>query len=239
MSGKYIVRFDDACPTMDRKKWQQIEDLCDKYGIKPIVAVIPYNNDPKQKKDEFDANFWNKVRDWQKKGWNIALHGYNHVYISKATGLVPFNKKSEFAGLSYEEQSKKIKKGIEIFKQENVATNIWVAPSHTFDENTLKALKENTSIDVVSDGIALFPFQKHSFNWIPQQVWHFRKMPFGIWTGCFHPNEMNEKEFLNLETFIEQNNKFFISIDKLKYKRFCFFNFLFSKFYWTIRKFKK
>ncbi len=238
MSAKYIVRFDDACPTMDKNRWQRVENICNKYGIKPIVAVIPNNNDPKQMKDTFDEKFWNKVRDWQDKGWHIALHGYDHVYISKNSGLVPFNNKSEFAGLSFEEQANKIKNGWKIFQDNKMKANIWVAPSHTFDENTLKALKEYTSIEIVSDGISLFPFKKYKFNWIPQQVWRFRKMPFGVWTGCFHPNEMSEKEFNDLEIFIEKNHQNFINIDKLKYKKTCILNIIFEKMYWFLRRFK-
>ena len=235
---KYIIRCDDACPTMNRKMWQKIEDLCDKYNIKPIMAVIPNNNDPKQIKDTVDPNFWDKVRNWQKKDYPIALHGYDHVYISKDSGLVPFNNKSEFAGLSLEEQSNKIKKGIEIFHKEKVNTSIWVAPSHTFDENTLEALKEHTTIKIISDGIGLFPFIKYGFNWIPQQLGQVRKMPFGIWTICLHPNVMDEKSYETFEKFIVKNHKNFISIYDLNYKYFSILDALFEKFYWTVRKYK-
>ena len=238
MLPKYIIRFDDACPTMDSQKWQLVEDLCDKYDIKPIVAVIPNNEDPKQIKEEVDSQFWDKVRNWQKKGWHIALHGYDHVYISKSSGLVPFNSKSEFAGLSYEVQATKIKKGIAIFNKENISTNIWVAPSHTFDENTLKALKEHTDINIVSDGVALTPFKKYGFNWITQQLWHYRKMPFGTWTCCVHPNEMNEKEYTTLEKFIEKNYQYFTDVKSLKYIKNSILNILFEKVYWFIRKIK-
>lgn len=238
MGAKYIIRLDDACPTMDRTKWYQIEEFLDRYNIKPIVAVIPDNKDPKQIKDEFDDNFWNKVKVWQKKGWHIALHGYDHVYITQNSGLVPFNQKSEFAGLDYKEQEKKIKKGWEIFKENGIESNIWVAPSHTFDLNTLKALKTHTTIKIVSDGIALFPFKKYDFNWVPQQIWRFRKIPFGIWTGCFHPNNMTYKEIENMKIFIEENYKYFIDISELKYKNISILNYFFQKVYWTLRKFK-
>ena len=164
MSAKYILRLDDACPTMDRKKWQRVEDICNRFGIKPIVAVIPNNKDIKQQKDKYDDNFWDKVKSWQNKGWHIALHGYDHVYISNDSGLVRFNNNSEFAGLSYEEQAKKIRAGWEIFQKKGIKANIWVAPSHTFDKNTLKALKENTTIEIISDGIALFPFIRFRFK---------------------------------------------------------------------------
>lgn len=238
MNTNYIVRLDDACPTMDREKWNKIEEILAKYDIKPIVAVIPNNQDTKQIKNEFDNDFWKKVQNWQKKGWYIALHGYDHVYTTQNSGLVPFNNKSEFAGLSYKEQVKKIKHGWEIFQRYNIEANIWVAPSHTFDENTLKALKEYTDINIISDGIALFPFKKYGFDWIPQQVWKFRKVPFGIWTGCFHPNEMSDKEIENLEIFIKNNKEQFIDIEQLKYKNFCIINYLFEKTYWIVRKFK-
>ncbi|MNL70050.1 hypothetical protein D3C87_1949970 [compost metagenome] len=25
-------------------------------------------------------------------------------------------------------------------------------------------------------------------TWIPQQIWRFRELPFGIWTVCYHHN---------------------------------------------------
>ncbi len=236
--GKYILRLDDACSTMDIKKWQDMEDLCDKYCIKPIIAVIPNNKDGKQVKDKEDLFFWDKVRRWQKKDFKIALHGYDHVYISNGSGLVPFNIQSEFAGLSYKIQEKKVKEGWKIFKENKIDSKIWVAPSHTFDKNTLRAIKNNTTINIISDGVALFPFKKYDFNWIPQQVWRFRKMPFGIWTGCFHPNEMSDKDYQRLKQFIESNHKNFIDAEKLNYKVFNLFNTIFSKLYWFIRRFK-
>lgn len=237
MSAKYILRLDDACPTMNSENWTRIENLCDKYNVKPIVAVVPNNKDEFLKKDEKDENFWKKVQQWQNRGWHIALHGYDHVYTTQEAGLVPFNNDSEFAGLSLEEQRTKIMKGLEVFKYNGIRTKIWVAPSHSFDKNTLKAL-EKTSIKIISDGIGIKPFKKYNFNWIPQQVWHFRKMPFGTWTGCFHPNEMTEKEFINLENFLKINHKEFISIDALKYKKYSIVNMFFSLIYWNIRRIK-
>jgi len=239
MSGKYILRLDDACPTMDSEKWQRIEEICDKYHIKPIVAVIPNNEDKSMEIDEYNKNFWDKIRSWQKKEWHIALHGYNHKYITHESGFLPFNKASEFAGLSYDEQAEKIKKGWKIFEKENVKSNIWIAPSHTFDLTTLNALKENTSIAIISDGIAIFPFQRYGFNWIPQQIWKFRKMPFGIWTGCFHPNTMNDNEFENLEDFIKENKNDFINLKDFKFRKFCILNKIFYVIYNILYKLKK
>ena len=44
--SQYIMRLDDASEYMDVEKWQRMEDLLDKYHIKPIVGVIPNNQDP-------------------------------------------------------------------------------------------------------------------------------------------------------------------------------------------------
>ncbi|WP_022670505.1 DUF2334 domain-containing protein [Hippea alviniae] len=235
MSAKYIVRFDDASPTMNKKKWQRVERLCDEYNIKPIVAIVPNNKDSDLVCDSYDSSFWSKVKDWQDKGWYIALHGYEHKYVTQNSGLVPINNRSEFAGLSYEEQKEKIEKGMRIFKEHGIEPNIWVAPAHSFDKNTLLALRE-VGISIVSDGIALYPFVKYGFKWIPQQLWHFRVMPFGVWTICLHPNKMGKDDFKNMEDFIKKNKESFIDVSSLKYKNFCVLNMIFGKVYWPIRR---
>jgi predicted deacetylase len=218
---KYIIRLDDACPTMDWKKWNKIFKIFNKYDIKPIIAVIPNNEDKKMKIDKYNNNFWNEVKNWENKGYYIAMHGDNHKYISKNSGLIPMNNQSEFAGIDIKIQRKKIKKSWEIFKKQAIIPNIWVAPSHTFDKNTLKVLKEETDIKIISDGIAIYPYNKDGFFWIPQQMWKYKEKKDGIWTICLHPNTMNNKEIENLEIIIKNNvEKFKINLNELyeKYK---------------------
>ena len=237
MFAKYIIRLDDACPTMHYSKWNRMEKLLNKYEIKPVVAVIPNCKDQSLKYDMPDANFWDKVREWQSLGWDIALHGYDHVYTSSKIGLVPLSNKSEFSGLSLENQKNKIKKGISIFKNENIKTKIWIAPSHSFDENTLTAIRSETDIKIISDGIALFPFKKYDFSWVPQQIWHFRKMFFGVWTSCFHPNTMKDQDFKNLENFINKNKKSFVKVSdfdrSLSSKTLV--DLIFERIYWLLK----
>lgn len=43
----------------------------------------------------------------EKKGWIIALHGYEHVFETTSGGINPVNNKSEFAGVNLEKQKKK------------------------------------------------------------------------------------------------------------------------------------
>jgi predicted deacetylase len=242
MSAKYIIRLDDACPTMNGEKWDRIEQILDRYNIKPIVAVIPNNEDEKQRIDEYDLLFWDKVKKWQQKGWDIALHGYSHVYSTKNGGLVFKTKKnSEFAGIPFDIQEEKIKKGMEIFNQYGIKTRIWVAPSHTFDENTLKALRKHTQIEIISDGITLNPYKKYGFTWIPCNTWKFRYYIYGYWTICVHPNTIAENTLLEMITFIEKHRKNIINVKDI-YKineNINLLDHLFSFLFWKIRNIKK
>lgn len=129
--SRYIMRLDDASEYMDVEKWQRMENLLDKYGIKPIVGVIPNNQDPDMvgvyTKDE---RFWNKAQEWQEKGWSIALHGYTHVFETKEGGINPVNSRSEFAGCSI--GTTKRKNTIRRCKAERA----WACPQNIFCAGT-------------------------------------------------------------------------------------------------------
>ena len=192
---KYILRLDDSSHYQDPFKWRMLEKGLDKYDIKPIVGVIPSNEDPSMVYYEKDLEFWNKVKLWQKKGWSIALHGYTHKLSPCINqSLVPINNFSEFCNDSFEVQKQKLKKAVLIFKKHSIFPEVFIAPAHGFTNLTLKALLEVTSIRKVSDGIALSPFFYLNLTWIPQQLWWFRFRPFGLWTICLHPNNMSEKK---------------------------------------------
>ena len=141
----------------------------------------------------------------------MALHGYDHVYASASGGLNPVNPRSEFAGLPLEEQEKKISDGVEKLRQQGIEPKVFFAPSHTFDENTLIALKECSSIRLISDTVANAPYRKDGFTFVPQQTGRARKLPFDTVTFCYHPNELDEKGFLDLEGFLRVHEGEFVS----------------------------
>ena len=218
MKAKYLLRLDDACEMMNHQKWQRMEALLDKHNVKPMVAVIPLNKDKAFNDSPLDRDiFWDKVKSWQKKGWEIAQHGYTHEYVTKSSGdFTVGNKYSEFAGLLYSIQEEKISKGHSVFIEQGIEVNSWIAPAHTFDTDTVRALKEKTKISIISDGIALFPYEKEGFTWVPVQVANFRKFLFGYWTVCLHPNEFEEKDFVRLEKGLEKFKKEIITVDEIK-----------------------
>lgn len=239
---KYLIRLDDACSTMDKAKWCRMEVLLDEFGVKPMVGVIPDCRDDKLKIICEDAKFWEDVLEWQRKGWSIAMHGYNHCYISDKGmhGLNPMWERSEFSGVSLEIQRNKIRIGIEILKSKRLCPQFFFAPSHTFDENTLIALKEESDIRVVSDTIGRYPYKYGDFYFLPQITGHCFKFPFGgIYTFCFHPNTMRESDFKALENFLKVNKNRFIGfgdIDLSKYGKKKLFDRFLS---WTFFKYRK
>lgn len=221
MLNQYLIRLDDACPTMHKERWAKIEEILDKYNIKPMVGVIPNNKDPKQVLSECDASFWKHVKDWESKGWAIALHGYDHEYSSSdgLRGLNPMWNRSEFAGLSLEEQKYKIREGVKILRNNGISPKYFFAPSHTFDENTIEALRQESDIRVISDTIGRKPYRKADFVFIPQVVGHCTEMPIsGIWTFCLHPNGMTDADFIATEKFTRNHQNEFISFDDINYE---------------------
>ena len=217
---KYLIRLDDACSTMDVKKWQRIEEIIDSYGIKPMVGVIPANKDSKQMIDDADNGFWDKVNNWEKKGWAIALHGYDHCFISDAglRGMNPLWNRSEFAGVSLESQKVKIRKGVEVFRTNGIEPKYFFAPAHTYDMNTLQALREESNIRIISDTIATKPYRKGDFVFIPQLGGRCSeiKLP-GVWTFCLHPSSMLDEDFIATERFLQAHKDEMLGFDELDF----------------------
>ena len=56
---KFLIRLDDACPTMNIERWDKVENILDAFSIKPMVGIIPDCKD-KSFQNNADPNFWNK-----------------------------------------------------------------------------------------------------------------------------------------------------------------------------------
>ncbi|MCE9642716.1 MAG: DUF2334 domain-containing protein [Candidatus Andersenbacteria bacterium] len=203
-SAKYILRIDDVCPTMNWELFSMITDTCDELGIAPILGVIPDNQDQALVAAAPHNLFWEYIKKKASQGWIIAQHGYQHIYEQ--------HKKTEFAGLSYDAQFEKIQSGRNILlKQLGFAPTWWMAPAHSFDETTCKAL-EALGFEYITDGTALYPYKKHGLTWIPQQLWRPRAMPFGTWTICLHTNTMSAQNIRDMIEFMKKHRSQFLDI---------------------------
>jgi hypothetical protein len=207
--AEYILRLDDACPTWDRHRWDEVEGLVKRHGVKPIIAVVPANVDTALVRGPVDEGFWERASSWQKAGWMIALHGFSHALRRSRGGLVPVNRYSEFVGLPAEEQKRRIRDGISALETWGLAPEAWVAPAHGMDWLTLGALETESRIRVISDSFSRRPVRRWGFTWIPQQLWHPRVMASGLWTICIHPNQMDSAGMGLLDAFISGHRESF------------------------------
>ena len=201
--AKYFFRLDDIAPNMDWINFSRIRDIFKRYGIKPLFAIIPDLKDPKLLNFELNSDFWNVVRELSSDGWIAGQHGYRHLANGDG-GVLKIHNSGEFGGLDFESQKTMIASGKEIIERNGVNSEIFIAPRHSFDQNTVEALKIN-KFNFISDGIALYPFKKWGIIWLPQILWRPRKWLFGMITVALHPNTMTGKDFENLEKFIEEN----------------------------------
>lgn len=184
--------------------WTQIESILIEHQISPLLAIVPDNQDKKLVVGPAHATFWGEVRKWQAKGWTIGLHGHRHTYVTEDGGIVGISRRSEFAGLLASEQEGKLLLAAEILRLQGIEPKVWIAPGHSFDWNTVEALKQ-VGISVISDGFALAPHSdSRGVFWIPQQLWKFRWRPFGVWTVCCHHNSWTEEEVGQFRQAIEK-----------------------------------
>ena len=157
-----LIRIDDVCENMNWQLMEKLETLFDSYSIKPVLGVIPNNKDEEFLSFPRNNYFWDQVRKWQGKGWEIVQHGYTHIYdklCKEKNDYFNYGGGSEFFGHSLDVQESRIKKGLEKFKQEKINIRSFFAPNQTYDENTFIALKK-CGINEVIDGYGLMPYQK-------------------------------------------------------------------------------
>ena len=202
-----LVRIDDVAENMNWKYMDKCEKLFDKINVKPLVGIIPENKDPSLLNFPKNPFFWQRVKKKKKKGWEISMHGFNHLYDSKTKfkDYFGYGGDSEFFGHNYDHQFKKIKLGKEKLLSEGLKVNSFFAPNHTYDKNTFLALSNN-NIEVIIDGYGLFPYSEHNLTFIPQLFYKETIMlPFGLQSTQIHLNNWEEKYFNKFQNFLVKN----------------------------------
>lgn len=205
--GKLLFRLDDIAPDMNWVNFERICNLFEKYKIYPLLGVVPDNQDRKLQIEKPNADFWKLMLSLQQQGWEVAMHGYQHVYVNDNGGMLKINRQSEFAGLPLQSQLKKLNQGREILQSKGIHATIFMAPSHSYDRNTLKALK-TLGFQGITDGYTDTPYWMNDLYFIPCTVSKPVIPPeYGVNTVCYHPNMMSEEEFMELEEFLQKHNE--------------------------------
>ena len=219
---KIAIRMDDITPDMDWERFLSIKEILDTYGIKPLIGVVPDNRDINLHKAKAAGDFFEYIKELQEEGWSIAMHGYQHVYTTKKSGLFPLNRFSEFAGLSYQKQKDMLKQGVDILKRNGIVTDIFMAPAHSYDKNTIKALKE-LGFTKMTDGFGKRPYQWQGMTFYPISFMLSRslKMKKGFTTMVIHANALSEEGITQYHNIIERHQKDFISYDCFLNQRAC------------------
>jgi predicted deacetylase len=205
-----IYRIDDITPGMNWGKFYKFLGLFQKYHVVPLIGVVPDNKDPNLTVQKEEAAFWKIIKRLKDEGKiEVSQHGYQHKYITD--NIQPFHRfcgfkpQSEFYGLSYMIQYEKIKAGKEIFERNGIEVDTWMAPGHSFDRNTIKALRK-LRFRAVTDGIGLFPVKKKEMTFVPQQLWGPEKSYIGVKTICLHLNSADDEMYHRVEEHLKSDS---------------------------------
>ena len=215
---KIAIRIDDISPDMDWERFSRFEKLLMRYRIKPLIGLIPKNMDDTVgtgkplPKEEYRA--W--LEEKRRAGWVFAQHGWHHRYRTKQAGIFPLNPFSEFAGLPFMMQRRMIERGKESLRDLGVETEIFMAPGHSFDRNTLRALKE-CGFRYVTDGYGDAPYKRGELVFLPISLLRSveRKRRLGVTCFVVHTAEMSETELAEYEKLFSSQRRRFIDYGKL------------------------
>ena len=212
---KTAVRLDDITPDMDHEKFNKVKTILDEAGIRPLIGVVPYSKDDTLRIEKPREDFDVFLRTLSDAGWCIALHGYNHLYTTRNKGIFPINAFSEFAGVDYDRQEVMIRQGIAQLREWGIEPVVFMAPGHTFDANTLKALKAN-GLNRITDGFGNVPYIREGITFYPISSRRSEctgDRP-GYSTYVLHTNTMSGQGIDEFAGMIRDHRDNFISYDE-------------------------
>ena len=220
---RIAIRIDDITPGMDWDKFSRFAELLDRYGIRPLIGLVPRNEDPlleagDKRNPAFDDKeayaAWLKER--REAGWIFAQHGTTHVYSTKKAGIFPLNSFSEFAGVELKRQYLMLREGKEELRKLGAESDIFMAPGHSFDKNTLRALKK-LGFRYITDGYGSHPYSRGGLIFLPISFLRSRelKKEYGVTTYVVHCAEMTEEEYDRYEKLFREQRERFIDYGEL------------------------
>lgn len=203
--------MDDITPDMNWENFLKLKEIFDKYNVKPLLGVVPDCQDEMLHCEDAKEDFWEYLKGLQQEGWVLAQHGCYHQYTTKKGGLFPLNCFSEYAGVPYEKQKEQIAHGRNCLLEKGIHADIFMAPGHTYDRNTLKALRE-CGFTHVTDGFGKKPYLRDGLAFLP--IAEKKSAVFGEEEGyttlVIHANGMKESEIQWYDEMIRKYTEKFI-----------------------------
>ncbi len=207
--------MDDITPDMNWDNFSFFRDLFDKLGITPLLGIVPKNSDKNLQIEPEREDFYEIMKGLKQEGYVLAMHGYQHLYTTKKGGCFPLNHFSEFAGVPYEQQKRMLADGKRILSENGIETDIFMAPAHSYDNNTLRALKE-VGFTKLTDGFGTTPYlwKEMVFYPISFRLAGSLKKQKGYTTLVIHANTINDSDRQRYTTLFAQNRETFISYEE-------------------------
>ena len=192
---KIAVRMDDITPDMNWENFYFFQNLFKEADITPLLGIVPDNRDPKLSCGETREDFYEVMRGLANEGYSIAMHGCHHIYTTKSGGIFPLNNYSEFAKVPYDKQKEMLMRGRDSLKKHGIDTDIFMAPAHSYDHHTIRALKE-AGFTKITDGFGKVPYRYQGITFYPIsfQLSRSLKQKDGATTLVLHANTVTEKD---------------------------------------------
>lgn len=207
-----IARIDDVSPGFPWQRFGPMEDELIRSGIRPVIGVVPKCLDDGLRYEKEIPDFWDRIRHYQDLGWHVAQHGYTHVYDTSGPNLLGGVGKSEFAGLPFDLQVKRLAAGKSILEEEGVWTGTFMAPRHSFDSTTLTALRY-LGFRAITDGWGIYPYERENILFVPQLIARPHGLRFGVYTDCMHIGPMSDNQLTERIAFMRANSETYVSFE--------------------------
>ena len=155
-----VFRFDDPSATSCTEIEEKLITAFRRHNMRCTFGVIPFVSQELLPLTPIKVRMLHQAV--QEGVLEIALHGYSHQNNGLRKGV-----SSEFAGLDYEEQLRRIKQGRQ-FLEEKLLTPVavFIPPWNSYDSNTVKAL-EQLEFQCLSADLFGFAGLSNSLEYLP------------------------------------------------------------------------
>ena len=191
--AKLVIRIDDVHERMNWQNFEFFTEMLLNCGMTAILGIVPQCEDRKLIVSDTERSFWQRIEFLAMNGFKISQHGFRHLYDSSGDTVLKGNTRSEFAGLSFEDQFNRLSRGKKLLEQRGFSIDTFMAPGHSFDLNTLHCLRE-LGFKNVTDGYGIWPYHSHGLKFVPQLFSVPHGLNFGVYTTCFHLDSLDRTQ---------------------------------------------